>query len=133
MNIVVDGNISDENILIDEKMEFTNQIINMPICPCICLECSFTLCTTVLLKCSSPLLRAFKSVKELKEHIREEKVHMKYKAIINASFNNAWSLINFKETAEFHYIKKIRINFRTIEGIGDVEKIKKKNKKKQDK
>ena len=89
MNIVVDGNISDENILIDEKMEFTNQIINMPICPCICLECSFTLCTTVLLKRSSPLLRAFKSVKELKEHIREEKVHMKYKAIINASFNNA--------------------------------------------
>ena len=58
---------------------------------------------------------------------------MKYKAIINASFNNEWSLINFKETAEFHYIKKIRINFRTIEGIGDVEKIKKKNKKKQDK
>lgn len=132
MNIVVDGNILDENILIDEKMEFTEQILNIPICLCVCLESRWTLCQTVALKCTSPLLRVFTSIKNLKEHIRE-KDHNKYKAILNASFYNSWIFINFEGTAEFYYIKIIRINYRTIEGIGDVKKIEKKNKKKKSK
>ena len=68
----------------------------------------------------------------MKEHIRE-KEHNKYKAIINASFDNAWILVNFEGIAEFHYIKIIRINYKTIEGIGDVKKIEKKNKEKKSK
>ena len=110
-----------ENILIDEKMKFTEQILNMPFCPCVCLNCSYMLCTTVKLKKISPLLKAFKSVNKLEKHIRRDKNHMPFKAIINPSFDKEWTLLNLKEKGVYHFIKTYRINPRTIVRVQNIK------------
>ena len=114
-----------ENIIIDKTMKVNfKKLINKCLRPCICIcldpDCSYIVYGYEQVK-DSPLLRAFKSINQLKRHI--EKYHSKkYKVIVNASpLNDEWSLVSFRTNGNYNFIKTHRINYKTIREIVDVK------------
>ena len=91
-------------------------------CICICLDpdCSYIVYGYKEVE-ACPLLRAFKSINQLKVH--KKKYHAeKYKFIINASlFGDECSLVSFRTNGKYYFIKTARINYKTIREIIDVK------------
>ena len=113
------------NIIINGKTKINLRKLSSSLCffsyICICWTCSYVVCPLKKLP-KSPLLRAFKSLKQFYDHKRKRKDHEDYTAILNASLkhNDEWSLISFRTNGYYHFIKTARINYKTVKEIIDV-------------